>query len=127
MALQGRTIICTIHQPSASLFEVFDQVYVLSAGRCLYQGAVNKLVPFLSDIDAPCPEYHNPADYIIELACEEFGKEVVQRMVTATDNGKSTSYLNSQVVPKFSKNEGKFFAVTCSTVLLKLYVFYIRI
>lgn len=48
---------------------MFDMVYILSEGRCLYQGTTDRLVPFLSEINLPCPQYHNPADYgkIIKL------------------------------------------------------------
>ncbi|VEN48976.1 unnamed protein product [Callosobruchus maculatus] len=92
LASQGRTIICTIHQPSASLFELFDLVYVLSAGNCLYQGSTQKLVPFLSDAGFPCPQYHNPADYVIELSCGEYGNDKIDTMIRATSNGKNLSY-----------------------------------
>jgi len=36
---------------------------VLANGDCLYQGATNKLVPYLENLKMPCPMYHNPADY----------------------------------------------------------------
>ncbi|PSN47140.1 hypothetical protein C0J52_17450 [Blattella germanica] len=92
LARQGRTIVCTIHQPSASLFQMFDHVYVLSQGRCLYQGATQQLVPYLDQLSLPCPMYHNPADYVIELACGEYGQEKIDKMVTGTDNGRCLTW-----------------------------------
>ncbi|CAH2091355.1 unnamed protein product [Euphydryas editha] len=67
LARQGRTVVCTIHQPAASLFEMFDQVYVLADGRCIYQGDTDAMVPFLSSVGLVCPRHHNPADFIIEV------------------------------------------------------------
>ncbi|XP_022899901.2 ATP-binding cassette sub-family G member 4 [Onthophagus taurus] len=89
---QGRTIICTIHQPSASLFSLFDQVYVLSFGNCLYQGSTENLVPFLDKANLPCPMYHNPADYIIELACGEYGTDKIEELSKETSNGLSIEW-----------------------------------
>lgn len=63
LAQKGRTIVCTIHQPSATMFAIFDQVYALAAGRCLYQGLTSKLISFLETVQLPCPMFHNPADY----------------------------------------------------------------
>lgn len=59
----GVSIICTIHQPSASLLALFDQLYILAAGLCLYQGATDRLLDSLEAVGSPCPKFHNPADY----------------------------------------------------------------
>lgn len=92
LAQQGRTVICTIHQPSAKLFEKFDLVYVLAYGKCLYQGHSSKLVPFLQSVDLPCPMFHNPADFAIELASGEYGMDKVKTLCNSIENGENTDW-----------------------------------
>ena len=38
LAKNGKTIICTIHQPSSELFEMFDKFCLISEGRLAYIG-----------------------------------------------------------------------------------------
>lgn len=91
LAHQGRTIVCTIHQPSASMFQLFDHVYVLSQGYCVYQGSTDKLVPFLSTVGLDCPLTYNPADYIIEATDGE-EQNNIEKLAVATMNGKLSLY-----------------------------------
>ena len=64
LTITGRTVICTIHQPSSDILRLFDDMILLNHGKIIYLGEVNNLVNYFSSIGYHCPEYTNPSDYI---------------------------------------------------------------
>lgn len=63
LAIEGRTIVCTIHQPCARTFAMFNQIYVMSRGYCTFRGAPHQTVEYLGGLGLQCPAFHNPADF----------------------------------------------------------------
>jgi ATP-binding cassette, subfamily G (WHITE), member 1 len=95
LAESGRTIICkflkivldcllqlfifklgTVHQPSALLFQMFDNIYAIAEGQCIYQGSSENLVPFLAEFDLVCPDTFNPCDYLLEISTHDYGYQI---------------------------------------------------
>lgn len=118
LAQEGRTIVCTIHQPSALVFGLFDHLYAIAEGQCIYAGATDMLVPFLSELDLICPKTYNPSDYcklkqiqqsiqqnvinnefpsrffsVLEISTHDYGPHN-ERLVAKMLNGLNESYRN---------------------------------
>ncbi|XP_077524756.1 ATP-binding cassette sub-family G member 1-like isoform X1 [Amblyomma americanum] len=74
LAASGHTVVCAVHNPSAKLFSNFDNLYMLSEGKCIYNGSVKKLLPFLDSLNLHCPLYTSPSDFITEVASGEHGE-----------------------------------------------------
>ena len=75
-------IVATIHQPSGKLFNLFNSVYIMSPGQCLYHGTPQTLVNFFRLYGLYCPPFHNPSDYALEVASNEHGVGNVMRLTT---------------------------------------------
>ncbi|KAL5318885.1 hypothetical protein ACEPPN_013953 [Leptodophora sp. 'Broadleaf-Isolate-01'] len=69
----GQAILCTIHQPSAMLFQRFDRLLFLAAGgKTVYFGDIgqnsNILQAYFERNGAPiCPPAANPAEWMLEI------------------------------------------------------------
>jgi ABC-type multidrug transport system permease subunit/ABC-type multidrug transport system ATPase subunit len=69
----GQAILCTIHQPSAMLFQRFDRLLFLArGGRTVYYGDVGENSQVLVDYfvrngGPPCPPAANPAEWMLEV------------------------------------------------------------
>ncbi|CAJ2505166.1 Uu.00g125600.m01.CDS01 [Anthostomella pinea] len=73
LADSGQAILCTIHQPSAVLFENFDELILLkSGGRVVYAGELGKdsqklIGYFEGNGGHKCPPDANPAEWMLEV------------------------------------------------------------
>jgi ABC-type multidrug transport system ATPase subunit len=66
LAAQGRTIICSIHQPRSDIFQLFDSIMLLARGHIVYSGPTSGVVSHFEKLGVPCPEHTNPADIILD-------------------------------------------------------------
>lgn len=69
----GQAILCTIHQPSAMLFQQFDRLLLLAGGgKTIYFGPVGPSASTLLEYferngGYQCPDDANPAEYMLEV------------------------------------------------------------
>ena len=65
-------ILCTIHQPPASVFAGFDNTIILSMGRVAYYGKASKMGEYFTSIGRPPPTNTNLAEYVLDLVNKDF-------------------------------------------------------
>nr|QEO19117.1 white [Mesovelia mulsanti] len=67
LALKGKTVVCTIHQPSSEVYSMFDKILLMAEGRVAFMGTKEQANSFFTQMRAACPSNYNPADYYIQL------------------------------------------------------------
>eukprot|EP00898_Chlorokybus_atmophyticus_P002073 jgi/Chlat1/2867/Chrsp195S03022 len=76
LAQEGRTVICSIHQPRGSIWELFDDVLLLAEGEIAYFGPVKECLSFFASQGLECPTHSNPADFCIDaISVDNSSKE----------------------------------------------------
>ncbi|XP_053664151.1 ATP-binding cassette sub-family G member 4-like [Anopheles marshallii] len=97
VASEGRTVACVIHQPSSSLFQLFDDLYLLSGGMCIYNGPLDGMVGTFAEGGFHCPKFYNRADFALEVACKPLREleQLVQRYSRIATDRKQSRQENS--------------------------------
>nr|QHN70710.1 scarlet [Limenitis arthemis astyanax] len=78
-AVQGKTVICTIHQPSSELMALFDNLVLLAEGRIAFAGSASAALNFFESLGYQCPITYNPTDYFIKVLALTPGSEGASR------------------------------------------------
>ncbi|XP_059660861.1 ABC transporter G family member 31 [Cornus florida] len=85
----GRTVVCTIHQPSIDIFESFDELLLMKrGGRVIYGGKLGEksqiLINYFQAVNGipPIPTGYNPATWMLEISTpaaeERIGKDFAE-------------------------------------------------
>ncbi|KEP60253.1 UNVERIFIED_CONTAM: ATP-binding cassette G family transporter ABCG84 [Hammondia hammondi] len=87
LAQNGRSIICTIHQPSTTVFEKFNKVLLLAEGRMVFAGDRLALPVYFARVGKSIPPYTSVADFVIDCLSSSEGAEatlqIAEKMHTA--------------------------------------------
>ncbi|RLN56221.1 hypothetical protein BBP00_00008108 [Phytophthora kernoviae] len=62
---KGLTVAVTLHHPSSHFYGLFDVLYLVADGSCVYDGKASDCVAYFSTIGYQCPEYMSPMDYFL--------------------------------------------------------------
>ncbi|KAG0474724.1 hypothetical protein HPP92_014410 [Vanilla planifolia] len=67
-ALEGVNICMVVHQPSYTLYKMFDDLILLAkGGLTVYHGSVKKVEEYFSGLGINVPDRVNPPDYYIDI------------------------------------------------------------
>lgn len=90
LARKGRTIIFTIHQPTAEVLSYFDDLMLMAQGKVVFHGATSSAVDYFSSVGYTCPETYTPTDYFMTLLQdEEIAPILIQRWEEHLKNNKT--------------------------------------
>ncbi|KAK3938488.1 P-loop containing nucleoside triphosphate hydrolase protein [Diplogelasinospora grovesii] len=70
-------VIASIHQPSTSVFNLFDKLLLLSQGKPHYFGPVAAVSEHYESLGRPVPLHVNPAEFLLELVNIDFSLDRV--------------------------------------------------
>ncbi|KAK3824747.1 MAG: P-loop containing nucleoside triphosphate hydrolase protein [Benniella sp.] len=120
IAATGRTVVCTIHQPRADIWHVFDNVVLLvTGGRAAYTGRADKIEEYFQEAGHVAPPFTNLPDFILDIASvnlrsidlEQSTRVIVDSLVQRFNATKQTllaSQLPNQPLGELVKINPKF-------------------
>lgn len=62
-----RTVVISLTQPAPEVFDLFDDVILLTDGKVLFHGPIHEILPFFSSLGFDCPARKDPGAFLQEV------------------------------------------------------------
>ncbi|KAL5545929.1 hypothetical protein UlMin_005616 [Ulmus minor] len=72
------TVVASIHQPSCEVFELFQNLCLLSSGITVYFGPTSMAEQFFASSGFPIPTMRNPSDHYLRTINKDFDDDIEQ-------------------------------------------------
>ena len=76
LTLQGKTIICSLHQPSSQIWELLDKVVFLSQSYLCYNGHPKDSLVYFATLGKVPPVNYNPCDFFMFQINSDFDPNI---------------------------------------------------
>ncbi|KAK6923356.1 ABC transporter family G domain [Dillenia turbinata] len=107
----GRTVIASIHQPSSEVYELFNNLCLLSSGRTVYFGSASAANEFFANNGFPCPTLRNPSDHFLRTINKDFDVDIEQGLGGGVTNAEEATHI---LVKSYESSEA------CQNVLQRI-------
>lgn len=112
LAKKGHCVIVVIHQPSAECFSCFDTLWLLSQGKFVFNGPLDKVSQYFQDLDYGCPKGTNIADHLISCinfdeTNEEESKKRIDFFIERWDEEIEAQKGKKEIVVHSTKNDNR--------------------
>ncbi|XP_043524917.1 ABC transporter G family member 3-like [Frieseomelitta varia] len=110
-AAKGRTVLCTIHQPSSVIFSSFDRIILIAEGRVAFAGRIDQAVEFFASQGYECPRKYNPADFLVAIVAtgskNENGEEVAHNICDVFSTSKISNEIDRILEKQIESHRSK--------------------
>lgn len=120
LALKGKTVVATLHQPSSEIFHMIDDLIVMAAGEIVYCGPAIGVVKHFETLGFTFPIYSNPADFIF-MDVLNLSKQAESAMKLVRDDANSDVVSQQMELSKrwTSSTQNQQMLKECSSVVVK--------
>ncbi|MCO5582935.1 hypothetical protein L7F22_036838 [Adiantum nelumboides] len=127
----GRTVVCTIHQPSIDIFEAFDELILMKrGGQIIYGGPLGQnsdvMIKYFQDIDGvtPIKDGQNPATWMLEISTpfaeEKIGKDLADIYINSNLYRHNEALIDELSVPAIGQKDIEFSTTYSQTTWVQL-------
>jgi ABC-type multidrug transport system ATPase subunit len=125
LADAGKTVVAVIHQPSQNAFSMFDDLLLVSEGKQMYFGEVDKVRSYFESMGYSAPKETGTAEHILDCISKVANGETSgaeQESLDRIDTLAAKAAVAELAMPKNTSSESKRYAMSKGVTKANIFV-----